>query len=167
MYNNDMIPKYTELPYRRGVGMMVINKDKKVFIGRRIDSKNDAWQMPQGGMDDNETIIEAAMRELREETDIKSVKILCETRNWLYYDIPEFLVDRLWDGKYRGQKQKWLLFEFLGQEDEINISKGEPEFEEWRWANLEELTDLVVSFKRHLYQSIVEEFNPVIKNLKS
>jgi len=146
------------LPYRRGVGMMVLNKDNQVLVGKRLDSKGDIWQMPQGGIDGDETVMEAGFRELLEETSVSSVELISESRNWFYYDVPDFLVGKLWDGKYRGQKQKWILFKFVGDEKEINISTSHPEFGEWKWVEIDLLSGLVVSFKRNLYNAIVEEF---------
>jgi putative (di)nucleoside polyphosphate hydrolase len=151
------------LPYRRGVGMMILGKNNLVFVGKRFDSKGDTWQMPQGGIDGDETVIEAGLRELSEETNIKNVQILAESKNWFYYDVPDFLVGKLWDGQYRGQKQKWLLLQFLGDESEINISTENPEFAEWKWVDIEMLPELIVSFKKTLYNSIVKEFSPYIK----
>lgn len=153
------------LPYRRGVGMMVLNKKNEVFVGKRLDSKGDIWQMPQGGIDGDETVIEAGLRELSEETNITSVELVAESRNWFYYDVPDFLVDKLWDGKYRGQKQKWLLLKFTGSEREINIATEKAEFEEWKWVSVEALPELVVSFKKTLYGAIVKEFRSEIKKL--
>lgn len=151
------------LPYRRGVGMMILGKDNMVFVGKRFDSKGDTWQMPQGGIDGDETVIEAGLRELSEETNIKSVRILAESKNWFYYDVPDFLVGKLWDGQYRGQKQKWLLLEFIGDDSEINISTENPEFAEWKWVEMNMLPELIVSFKKTLYHSIVKEFSSHVK----
>ena len=153
------------LPYRRGVGMMVLNKDNHVLVGKRLDSKGDIWQMPQGGIDGDETVIEAGFRELLEETSISSVELITESKNWFYYDVPDFLVGKLWDGKYRGQKQKWLLLKFTGDEKEINISTSHPEFGEWQWVDVKLLPELVVSFKKNLYNAIVEEFSSQIEEV--
>ena len=153
------------LPYRRGVGMMILNKDNLIFVGKRLDSKVDTWQMPQGGIDGDETVVEAGLRELVEETNIINVELIAESKNWFYYDIPEFLVGKLWDGKYRGQKQKWLLLKFAGDEGEINIATENPEFEEWKWVEMEMLPQLIVSFKKTLYNSIIEEFSPQVRRL--
>jgi putative (di)nucleoside polyphosphate hydrolase len=166
MHDDILIPTYTKLPYRRGVGMMIVNKNKQVFVGKRIDTRTDTWQMPQGGINEDETIREAALRELQEETNITSVNIISESGRWFYYDVPEFLVDKLWDGKYRGQKQKWLLFKFLGQEDEINVNIHVPEFEKWKWVDLRDLPKLIVDFKKQLYTSIIDEFALQISALK-
>jgi len=152
-----------DLPYRRGVGMMVVNKDNLIFVGKRLDSKGDTWQMPQGGIDEDETILEAGIRELLEETNIRSVEVIAESKNWFYYDVPQSLVGKLWNGKYRGQKQKWLLLKFTGDEKEINIATEEPEFAEWKWVEIDRLPNLIVSFKKTLYNSIVEEFSLKIK----
>jgi len=151
------------LPYRRGVGMMILNKDGLVFVGKRFDSKGDTWQMPQGGIDGDETVIEAGLRELIEETNIKSVEVLEESKNWFYYDVPDFLVGKLWEGRYRGQKQKWLLLKFTGNDSEINISTKDPEFVEWKWVEMAQLPELIVSFKKILYHSIIKEFFPHTK----
>ena len=153
------------LPYRRGVGMMILNSENKVFVGKRLDSKGDIWQMPQGGIDGDETPMEAAYRELLEETSISSVNFLSESSKWFFYDVPDFLVGKLWGGKFRGQKQKWILFKFVGDEKEINIATNYAEFEEWKWAPVEELPELVVSFKKSLYQSIIKEFSNNLNSL--
>lgn len=159
-----VVPRYIDLPYRRGVGIMIVNKDKKVFVGKRIDSKNNCWQMPQGGIDGDETVQEAGLREMFEETNIKTVEFVAETRSWLYYDIPEFLIGKLWGGRYRGQRQKWILVKFYGEEDEINIDKQNREFKEWKWISLEELPEVVISFKKQIYSSVVNDFSPLINN---
>jgi len=154
------------LPYRRGVGLMVVNKENKIFVGKRLDSKGDIWQMPQGGIDGDETVVEAGFRELSEETNIINAELIAESQGWFYYDVPDFLVGKLWDGKYRGQKQKWLLLRFLGEEKDINISTTNPEFAEWKWIEIDMLPELVVSFKKTLYTSIIEEFREQVKSLK-
>lgn len=155
------------LPYRRGVGMMILNNENKIFVGKRLDSKGDIWQMPQGGIDGDETVVEAAFRELSEETNIKNAELVAESKDWFYYDVPDFLVEKLWDGKYRGQKQKWLLFRFLGDEKDINICTTNPEFEEWKWVEMNALPELVVSFKKTLYQSIIEEFREKVNSFSN
>lgn len=156
------------LPYRPCAGIMVLNRDGLVFIGRRnsgpehTDAKND-WQMPQGGVDEGEDTYKAALRELYEETNIRSVEKLGEIADWLTYDIPRDLVGQAWGGKYRGQKQKWYALRFTGSDGEINISEPggghEPEFVEWRWVAMCELADLVVPFKRSIYERVVKEFS--------
>ena len=152
------------LPYRRGVGLMVINKDKEVFVGKRIDTKNDTWQMPQGGIKEDETVIEAGFRELQEETMINEVEVIAETKNWLYYDLPEFLIGKLWEGRYRGQKQKWLLMNFFGNDSAIDVKTSSAEFKKWNWLELDKIPEVIIPFKKHLYSSVVEEFRNIIKN---
>ena len=149
--------------YRRGVGVMLLNRDGKVFVGARIDNTDEAWQMPQGGIDEGEDPYKAALRELYEETNIKSVEKLGEIPEWLAYDVPRDIVGRAWGGKYRGQKQKWYALRFLGDDREINITlpaggHHPPEFIDWRWVAMRELPDLVVPFKRDIYERVVKEF---------
>ena len=149
--------------YRRGVGVMLLNKDGKVFVGRRIDNTDEAWQMPQGGIDEGEKPYPAALRELYEETSIKSVEKLGEIRNWLTYDIPRDIVGQAWKGRYRGQTQKWFALRFTGDDSEIDISTPaggahKPEFARWRWARIAELPQLIVPFKRPVYERIAKEF---------
>jgi putative (di)nucleoside polyphosphate hydrolase len=158
---------YHHLPYRPCVGMMVINRAGRVFIGRRaggpeqVDSVH-AWQMPQGGLDPGEDPFRAALRELREETNITSVVRLAESRDWITYDLPPALVPTAWGGRYRGQRQKWYALRFTGEDSEIDIAHPagghEPEFVEWRWAEMRELPDLVVPFKRKVYEQVIAEF---------
>ncbi len=160
--------KYEDLPYRACVGMMVLNHDGNVFVGRRTNGPEhvDAvhtWQMPQGGVDDGEDLYEAALRELLEETSIRSVVKLGEIDEWLSYDIPRQIAGRAWKGKYRGQKQKWFAFRFTGTEKEINILQPvgghKPEFVEWRWEPMRNLPGLIIPFKRPVYEQVVREFS--------
>ena len=157
--------EYLSKPYRPGVGLMIVNKDKKIFVGSRIEaSKKYSWQMPQGGIDEGETAEQAALRELYEETGIKSVRIIAQTPNWYYYDVPERMVSRLWDGKYRGQKHKWFLLEFFGDEKEINLkAASHPEFSKWQWVDLKNLVSIVIPFKRRLYQEIILSFTKFLQ----
>jgi putative (di)nucleoside polyphosphate hydrolase len=160
--------KFEDLPYRPCAGLCVINRKGLVFIGRRtegpehIDKMRD-WQMPQGGIDDGEKPYPAALRELYEETNIKSVELLGEVRGWLKYDIPRDLVSKAWSGKYRGQKQKWYALRFTGKDSEIDIKNPGgghgPEFHEWRWERMEKLPDVVVPFKRETYVRVVKAFS--------
>lgn len=146
--------------YRRGVGMVVINHEKKIFIGQRFDKDKAAWQMPQGGIDNDETPEQACLRELGEETGILSnYKIIDKTKNWYSYDLPRNLQKKLWRGKYKGQVQQWFILDFFGNDAEINIKTKHPEFKNWKWANKEELMKLVVPFKRELYENTFTEFS--------
>jgi len=146
------------LPYRPCVGMMLINKEGKVFVGKRIDTTQEAWQMPQGGIDQDEEITTAAMRELEEEVGTANVEIIDQTKSWIYYDLPEHLLGKAWKGKYRGQKQMWFLMRFLGQDDEINIQTAHPEFDTWKWMDLNELPNSIVAFKQEIYNAMIERF---------
>lgn len=159
---------FEKLPYRPCVGMMVLNRDGQVFIGRRLDGPEHvdaihSWQMPQGGVDDGEDLYEAALRELAEETSIRSVTKLAEIPDWLAYDIPANIAGQAWKGRYRGQKQKWFAFRFTGNEKEINILQPvgghKPEFVEWRWEPMRNLPSLIVPFKRPVYDAVVKEFS--------
>ena len=147
------------LVYRPGVGMMVINGQNQILAGKRIDMAADAWQMPQGGIDPGETVIDACMREMGEEIGTSSAELLCEHNVWLYYDIPLPLADRLWHGQYKGQKQKWMALRFTGDDRDININTAEPEFCEWRWLEPRELVDLAVPFKRDVYDDVLKAFS--------
>ena len=130
----------------------------KVFVGKRIDNQEgNYWQMPQGGVDKNENLLEAAKRELEEETGIKTVRIIKEFNDWLIYDLPQNLLGKIWDGKYRGQKQKWFIMKFIGESNEINIRTIKPEFIDWKWINITDLTKVAVKFKINIYKRIVEE----------
>ncbi|MCB2081819.1 MAG: RNA pyrophosphohydrolase [Rickettsiales bacterium] len=147
-----------DFAYRPGVGIMLINKDGLVFSAKRIDTSEEAWQMPQGGIDRGETPEEALWRELREETGTNKAEILHVTEDWLYYDFPNELAARLWRGRYRGQRQKWFALRFTGLDADINIETERPEFSEWQWVEASLLPDLIVPFKRRLYQAVLEEF---------
>ena len=136
-----------DLPYRNGVGIMIFNDQKKIFVGKRIDNQ-EAWQMPQGGVDKDEDYETAAKRELFEETGIQSVRIVQSSKQEFIYDLPNHLLGKIWKGKYKGQKQKWFLMKFLGPDSEINISQKHPEFNEWKWVDLDELPRLIVPFKK-------------------
>jgi putative (di)nucleoside polyphosphate hydrolase len=150
------------LPYRRGVGIVLLNGKDEVFVAQRIDSPAPAWQMPQGGIDKGEEPLAAAWRELYEETGVKSAVLLEETPDWLRYDLPRELVPNIWKGRYRGQKQKWFAFRFTGNDSEIDINGEHPEFSEWRWADLKKTPDFIVGFKRPLYEQVVKAFQHLV-----
>ncbi len=147
------------LPYRLGVGIILLNPANRVFAARRIDTKAEAWQMPQGGIDDGETPEKAVMRELKEETGTDKAGIIGTSDKWYTYDLPDALVPVIWGGRYRGQKQKWFVLRFLGRDCDINIATDEPEFSEWRWVKPETLPDMIVPFKRELYAELVRDFS--------
>lgn len=148
----------TTLPYRDGVGVMLINPAGLVFVARRIDTTSEAWQMPQGGIDAGETPIEAAWREMEEEIGTARAVLLREKPQWVSYDLPEDLAPRLWGGRFRGQRQKWFAMRFTGEDGDINLNTAHPEFCEWKWTDMHTLPDLIVPFKRELYRQLAEEF---------
>jgi len=145
-----------ELPLRIGVGIVLLNNENKVFVGKRIDNPKNYWQMPQGGVDNNENFLQAAIRELEEETGIKNIKLIKEIDEWLVYNLPKNLLGKIWQGKYRGQKQKWFIFKFLGENNEININTKNPEFLDWKWISSSELPKVAVNFKINIYKTIAE-----------
>lgn len=148
-----------DLPYRKGVGAVLINRDGLVFIARRIDTAGDAWQLPQGGIDITEKAGRAILRELAEEIGTDKAEIIAQSKRWYRYDLPEALIGRVWGGKYRGQKQRWFALRFTGHDADIDLAAdGHPEFDAWRWVSIETLPALAVAFKRRLYQDLVEEF---------
>ena len=151
-----------DLPYRRGVGVMLMNPDGRVFVAQRIDFKSEAWQMPQGGIDAGEDPAEAARRELEEETGIppRLTETVAVSRDWLRYDIPADLRARLWKGRYRGQEQMWYLKHFLGNDEDVVLETEHPEFSAWRWVGPDQVIDLIVPFKRDLYRQVLDEFAP-------
>jgi putative (di)nucleoside polyphosphate hydrolase len=154
--------KHKELPLRKGVGIVVLNLENKVFVGKRKDNPFDKWQMPQGGVDLNEPLIKAMRRELLEETSITNIKILEEFDQWLEYELPENLVGKIWNGKYRGQRQKWFVVRFLGSDNEIDINTKYPEFIEWQWIDIKKLPNLIVLFKKHVYEEITKKLKKYI-----
>ena len=157
-----MDDKFKDLPLRNGVGIIVLNDKKKVFVAKRIDNPKNFWQMPQGGVDKGESLLEAAYRELKEETNITKVKLIKEIEGTLTYELPSHLLGKIWKGKYRGQKQKWFLMKFLGSDSDINIKTKNPEFLEWKWIDLEKITEVVVDFKLHVYKELKEKINKII-----
>ena len=154
---------YEQRPYRPCVGIFLLNNDGLVFAGRRIDSRAEAWQMPQGGIDAGESPLQACMREMREEIGTNTAELISQHDDWLYYDIPLPLADRLWQGRYKGQKQKWMALRFTGDDSDINIATEEPEFCEWKWLSPHDLVDLAVPFKRDVYQNVLAAFTPYLK----
>jgi putative (di)nucleoside polyphosphate hydrolase len=152
------------LPYRPCVGIMLLNAENLVFTASRIDQMVEAWQMPQGGIDENEDPYDAALRELEEEISVppQHVSLLAESRDWLTYDLPPDLVGKVWKGKYRGQKQKWFAFRFAGPDSVIDLATKHPEFDHWKWLPMPQLPAMIVPFKRALYEQLVAEFSHLI-----
>jgi putative (di)nucleoside polyphosphate hydrolase len=149
---------YDALPYRLGVGLMLLNQENKILIGQRIDTKINGWQMPQGGIDEGETPSKAVLREMEEEIGTNKGIIISETKSWYFYDIPKFMIPKLWNGQYKGQKQKWFLIKFTGNDSDIHLDTKNQEFREWQWCSLDEIMNLVVPFKKTLYKAIIKEF---------
>jgi len=152
-----MKDKFKNLPLRSGVGIVVLNKENKVFVAKRIDNAKNFWQMPQGGVDEGEDYLTAAYRELEEETSIKNVELISELDGLITYNLPEHLLGIIWKGKYKGQSQKWFLMRYLGEDNQINIKTKKPEFLDWKWVDLKEITNLVVDFKLHVYQEVQQK----------
>ena len=150
------------LPLRSGVGIVVLNKENKVFVAKRIDNPKNFWQMPQGGVDEGEDFLKAAYRELEEETSIKNVELVKELDGTITYELPDRLLGLIWKGKYKGQKQKWFLMRFVGMDNEINIKTKHPEFLEWKWVELDKITDLVVDFKLHVYKEVKDKVKKIL-----
>ena len=157
-----MKKKLNNLPLRSGVGIILLNKHNKVFVAKRIDNPKKFWQMPQGGVDEGEDFLKAAYRELDEETSIKNVELIKELDGTINYELPDHLLGIIWKGKYRGQKQKWFIMRFLGDDKEINIKTKNPEFLDWKWIDLDLITDVVVDFKRHVYKELKEKVKKLI-----
>ena len=151
-----------KLPLREGVGAIVLNNKNKIFVGKRKDNPIDKWQMPQGGVDKGEDYLSAMKRELYEETSIKSIEIIKELDGFFEYELPKELIGIIWKGKFRGQKQKWFIAKFVGEEDEINLKTKNPEFIEWKWVLPNELPDLIVDFKRDMYVKILKNIKRII-----
>ena len=149
-------------PLRIGVGIVLLNSENKVFVGKRIDNPHNYWQMPQGGVDKNETLLQAAKRELEEETGVKTVKLIKELDGWLTYDLPKRLLGKVWKGKYSGQKQKWFLMKFIGNDNEINVKTKHPEFLEFKWIDLDKITEVVVDFKLNIYKEVKKRVEKII-----
>jgi len=157
-----MNKKMKTLPLRSGVGIVLLNKRNEVFVAKRIDNAKKFWQMPQGGVDKDEDYLTAAYRELEEETSINNVKLIKKLDGFITYKLPEHLVGIIWKGKYKGQKQKWFVMKFLGKDSEINLKTKHPEFFDWKWVELDKITDLVVKFKLNVYKEIKEKVKKII-----
>ena len=157
-----MEKKYKNLPLRIGVGVVLLNNENKVFVAKRIDNPKNFWQMPQGGVDSDEKFLTAAFRELYEETSIKNVKLIQEIEGTYTYELPKNLLGIIWKGKYRGQKQKWFLMKYLGNDSEINLKTNNPEFLEWKWVDIDQITEIVVDFKHHVYKELKEKVKNII-----
>ena len=157
-----MNDKFKNLPLRSGVGIVLINKNNQVFVAKRIDNPKNFWQMPQGGVDEGEDFLTAAYRELEEETSVKNVELIKELDGFVTYHLPERLLGIIWRGKYKGQKQKWFLMKYLGEDNDINIKTKKPEFLDWKWVDLEEITKLVVDFKLHVYQEVQKKVKKIL-----
>ena len=151
-----------KLPLRIGVGAIVLNSENKIFVGKRVDNPIDKWQMPQGGVDKGENFISAMKRELKEETSIQNIKILKQIDQWFEYELPKNLLGIIWKGKFRGQKQKWFVVRFIGNESEINLKTKHPEFIEWKWIEVDDLTKVIVDFKKGVYKKLVVELKKFI-----
>ena len=157
-----MEEKFKNLPLRNGVGIVVLNKQNKVFVAKRIDNPRGFWQMPQGGVDNGESFLTAAYRELEEETSIRNVELIQEIDGTTTYELPKHLLGIIWKGKYKGQKQKWFLMRYLGEDSEINIKTHKPEFLEWKWIDLGMITEVVVDFKLHVYKELKAKIHKII-----
>ena len=157
-----MDKKFKSLPLRNGVGIVVLNKKNKVFVARRIDNPKNFWQMPQGGVDKGEDFLSAAFRELEEETSIKDVELITEIEGTTIYELPKNLLGIIWKGKYKGQRQKWFLMRYLGNDNEINIRTKKPEFLDWKWIDVDKITDVVVDFKFNVYKELKDKIKKII-----
>ena len=157
-----MKEKYNNLPLRNGVGIILLNKQNKIFVAKRIDNPKNFWQMPQGGVDKNENYYNAALRELKEETSIISVKLIKEIEKKYTYILPDHLIGIIWKGRFKGQKQKWFVMRFVGSESEININTKYPEFLDWKWVDLNDLPKIAVKFKLEVYKSLKQEVSKIL-----
>ena len=157
-----MKKKFSELPLRKGVGIILLNDKNKVFVAKRIDNPKNFWQMPQGGIDEGEDYYEAALRELKEETSVESVELIQEIDKKLTYILPDHLIGIIWKGRFKGQTQKWFVMRFIGNESEINIKTKNPEFLDWKWIDLEDLPKIAVNFKLNVYKSLKREVSKIL-----
>ena len=156
--------KLQGLPLRNGVGIVLLNNNNKIFVAKRIDNPKNFWQMPQGGVDKNENFLNAAYRELKEETSIENVKLIKELDGFMTYELPSNLIGIIWKGRYRGQKLKWFVMKFLGNDNEININTKKPEFLDWKWIELDKITEVVVKFKLEVYKKVKKEIKKILIN---
>ena len=154
--------RFKNLPYRMGVGIIVLNKENKIFVAKRIDNPKNFWQMPQGGVDEGEDFLSAAYRELEEETSIKNVELITEIDGITTYELPDYLLGKIWKGKFKGQKQKWFIMRYLGSDDEININTLKPEFLDWKWTDINSITQIVVKFKLDVYKTLQQKIKRII-----
>ena len=154
--------RFKNLPYRMGVGIIVLNKENKIFVAKRIDNPKNFWQMPQGGVDEGEDFLSAAYRELEEETSIKDVELITEIDEITTYELPDYLLGKIWKGKFKGQKQKWFIMRYLGSDDEININTLKPEFLDWKWTDINSITQIVVKFKLDVYKILQQKIKRII-----
>ena len=154
--------KFNNLPLRKGVGIVLLNNKNKVFVAKRIDNPKNFWQMPQGGVDGDENYYEAALRELKEETSIASVELVQEIDKKLTYILPDHLIGIIWKGRFKGQTQKWFVMRFIGNESEININTKHPEFLDWKWIDLDDLTKIAVNFKLDVYKNVKQEIKKIL-----
>ena len=157
-----MKKKFSKLPLRKGVGIVLLNNKNKVFVAKRIDNPKNFWQMPQGGIDGDESYYEAALRELKEETNVVSVELIQEINKKLTYILPDHLIGIIWKGRFKGQTQKWFVMRFIGNESEININTKNPEFLDWKWIDLEDLTKIAVNFKLDVYKNLKQEVSKIL-----
>ena len=157
-----MKKNFSKLPLRKGVGIVLLNNKNKVFVAKRIDNPKNFWQMPQGGVDGNENYYEAALRELKEETSVASVELIQEIDKKLTYILPDNLIGIIWKGRFKGQTQKWFVMRFIGNESEININTKNPEFLDWKWIDLEDLTKIAVNFKLDVYKNLKQEVSKIL-----
>ena len=157
-----MQEKYRNLPLRSGVGIALLNNENKIFVAKRIDNPKNFWQMPQGGVDNGENFFQAALRELEEETSIKNVSLIKEVQGYTTYNLPDDLLGIIWKGKYKGQKQKWYIMKFTGKDNEINLNTKKPEFLDWKWIEIDKMTDTVVNFKLEVYRKLQKEIKSII-----
>ena len=160
-----MKEQYKNLPLRSGVGIIVLNQNNKIFVAKRIDNPKNFWQMPQGGIDEGEDFLSAAYRELKEETSITKVELIKELDGFITYELPDHLLGIIWKGKYKGQKQKWFIMKFTGDESEINIKTKKPEFQTWKWSTKNNILSLIVPFKSKLYKSVFKEFDNILGSI--